>query len=168
MQSPAPLLLEAILTAIRPEHIAEMKYNDCFEESAKVNQGANSIFITLKPGIGYSRNTGSYVLADGETPAGARAVVSDLASGPVAPYRARLLGLFDDATGAPVEGAEVLDILTGTRGLTSETGTISLAFVTDGGSLIRIQKAGYQPMTMSVMISPVDTVPITLTLAHKN
>jgi hypothetical protein len=52
----------AILAMIKPEHIAEMTYNDCFEKSAKVNRGANAVFIVLKPGIGYSMEDGSYVI----------------------------------------------------------------------------------------------------------
>jgi hypothetical protein len=57
-----PLWSAAILSSIKPEHIAEMTYNDCFEKSAKVNQGANAAFIVLKPGIGYSLTDGSYVI----------------------------------------------------------------------------------------------------------
>jgi hypothetical protein len=57
-----PLWPAAILSSIQPEHIAEMTYNDCFEKSAKVNQGANAVFIVLKPGIGYSLTEGSYVI----------------------------------------------------------------------------------------------------------
>jgi hypothetical protein len=52
----------AILSSIKPEHIAEMTYNDCFEKSAKVDRGANALFIILKPGVGYSLEDGSYVV----------------------------------------------------------------------------------------------------------
>jgi hypothetical protein len=44
----------AILTAIRPEHISEMRLNDCFQGGARVNRGTMALFIGLKPGIAYS------------------------------------------------------------------------------------------------------------------
>ncbi|HLA91493.1 MAG TPA: carboxypeptidase-like regulatory domain-containing protein [Gemmatimonadaceae bacterium] len=52
----------AILHSIRPEHIAQITYNDCLEKSVKVNRGANAAFVVLKPGVGYSSDEGSYVL----------------------------------------------------------------------------------------------------------
>ena len=79
-------------------------------------------------------------------------------------YRGRLLGVYNGQTGDPVEGAEVMDALSKTKALTSKTGTVSLAFLPDGGSMVRVQKIGFQPMTIVVAISPVDTVPITLIL----
>ncbi len=56
-------LAAAILTTIRPEHIAEITYNDCFEPNASVNQGANAVFIVLKPGVAYIEGEGSVVVA---------------------------------------------------------------------------------------------------------
>jgi hypothetical protein len=81
-------------------------------------------------------------------------------------YRARLLGVYDADTGEPIEGAEVADALTHASALTSKTGTVALLFLPDSGSLVRIQKIGYQPATMVVAISPADTVPITVVLSH--
>jgi hypothetical protein len=52
----------AILTTIKPEHIAEITYNDCFEQNASVNQGANAVFIVLKPGVAYIEGEGSVVV----------------------------------------------------------------------------------------------------------
>ena len=43
---------------------------------------------------------------------------------------------------------------------------MALVFLPDSGSLIRIQKIGYQPTTMVAAISPADTVPITVILTR--
>jgi hypothetical protein len=85
---------------------------------------------------------------------------------PSAAYRNRLLGAFDEQNGEPIEGLEVVDIASGTTALTTKTGTVSLAFLPDGGSLIRLRKLGYAPMTMSVAISPADTTPLTIIMKH--
>ena len=82
-------------------------------------------------------------------------------------YRARLLGVYDADTGQPIEGAEVVDVLSHASSLTSKTGTVALVFLPDSGSMIRIQKIGYQPTTMVAAISPADTVPITVILVSR-
>ena len=82
----------------------------------------------------------------------------------VPPYRARLLGVYDFDSGEPIEGVTVVDVLNGASSLTSKTGTVALLFLPDSGSMIRVQKIGYQPVTMVAAISPTDTVPITVLL----
>ena len=93
-----------------------------------------------------------------------RATAQSAAPTTLPAYRLRLLGVFDSQSGAPIEGAEVVDVMSKTSAATSTTGTVALSYLPDGGSLVRIQKLGYQPQTMMVAISPADTVPITILL----
>lgn len=108
------------------------------------------------------------ILVGGAAPmAGAQKPPADSTAKPVNyAYRYRFLGVYDAETGAPVEGAEVIDALTGTKALTTKTGTVSLMFLPEGGSLVRIRKVGYEMQTLTVPISPADTAPITVILAH--
>lgn len=77
-------------------------------------------------------------------------------------YRYRILGVYDERTGVPVENADVIDVLNGNRVRTTSTGTASLLFLPDGGALVRVQKIGYELQTMMISISPGDTNPLTL------
>jgi hypothetical protein len=91
-------------------------------------------------------------------PPAARATIDSLA------YRHRLLGVFDEQTGDPLQGAEVRDLYSGTVALTTATGTVSLAFLPAGRTLVVIRKLGYLPRTLFVTISPADTAALTLLL----
>src|SRR5579872_2206085 len=74
--------------------------------------------------------------------------------GVVPAYRYRVLGVFDEETGAPIADVQVTDVLNGTSALTTITGTVSLMFLPDGGSLVRLRKVGYAVQTFMVTISP--------------
>jgi hypothetical protein len=79
--------------------------------------------------------------------------------------RARILGVYDLRTGEPVEGADVTDVMTRTTARTTKTGTVSLAFLGNEGSLVRITKVGYEPQSMLIGTAANDTTPVTVVLA---
>jgi len=81
---------------------------------------------------------------------------------PLPAYRLRILGVFDSQSGQPIEGAEVIDAFAHVTAVTTRTGTVSLVFLPEGGSMLRIQKIGFKPVTQIVEISRADTVPITV------
>jgi hypothetical protein len=81
-------------------------------------------------------------------------------------YRHRILGVFDELSGEAIEDAEVTDVLAGLTAKTSSSGAVSLAFLPDGGGMVRIRKFGYEQVTMFVPISPADTTPVTIILSR--
>jgi hypothetical protein len=80
-------------------------------------------------------------------------------------WRNRLLGVYDADTGLPLEGAQVLDVLGGWSALTTTTGTVSLAFMDSGGTLIRVRKLGYNPYTFITWLTAADSTPITVVIS---
>ena len=60
----------SVLSDIAPEHIQEINYHDCFDTSMAAVGSDNAIFITLKPGVAYVRDEGSFVLDSVQTRAG--------------------------------------------------------------------------------------------------
>ena len=50
------------LSEIAPEHIAEVHYHDCFDSSLAMVGNNNAVFVTLKPGVIYQQDVGSFVL----------------------------------------------------------------------------------------------------------
>jgi hypothetical protein len=176
--TPAPRKWVAVaLSQIQPEHIEEVTYKGCNDNSMEGVGARNAAFVVLKPGVGYDWSKGSFVIGDDDTAAGRvarrereRAEQPHAAAPSGAPqtvpsYRNRLLGLYDERTGEPISGAAIVDSLTGTTALTTATGTVTLVFLPEGTSTIRIEKPGYAPLRLDVRISPVDTLPLTLTLA---
>jgi hypothetical protein len=78
-------------------------------------------------------------------------------------YRHRLLGVFD-IDGKPLEGVEVIDVKSGTTALTTGTGTVTLAYLPEGGSDVKVRQIGYVPVTQFIRIGPADTTPVTVIL----
>jgi hypothetical protein len=52
----------SVMSDIAPEHIQEIHYKDCFDHSMAVVGSNDAVFITLKPGIVYVQDVGSYVM----------------------------------------------------------------------------------------------------------
>jgi len=96
--------------------------------------------------------TSMAVLARAQTPASVPA------------YRARVLGVYDANTGDPIDGVRVTAVGSGTWAATTKTGTVSLAFLPDGGDSVTIRKAGYKPTGQFIEISPTDTAAVTVIL----
>ncbi len=78
-------------------------------------------------------------------------------------FLGRLLGVYDDRSGNPLDSVEIRDMLTGSFAYTTSTGTLSLFFVDSAGSLLRIRKFGYTPITMFIGNTP-GLPPLTVTL----
>lgn len=152
-----PRSVWSIMWTIKPEHIQEMEYKDCMDTSMPGLHASSALFIVLKPGVAYEAGRGTYVVG---TPKPKKPAT--IASGPL--YRYRVLGVFDDAGGAPIPGVQVVDDASGTMALTTATGTVTLAFLPEGESSITIRKAGFATQKLDVTISPADTTPITLVL----
>jgi hypothetical protein len=78
-------------------------------------------------------------------------------------YIGRIVGIYDDRTGNPLDSVEVSDLTTKSFALTTSTGTLSLFFVDSVGGLLRFRKLGYKPLTMFVDNGP-EFAPLTVTL----
>src|SRR5262249_51305736 len=166
---------------IQPEHIEQITYADEFDTSVGKPHSDSAIFIVLKQGIAYQPGAKSYVIEESaetndktkagrRAAAGASAAHDSAAASPrdsattVPAYRYRLLGVFDESTGDPVAGAHVTDTRTGDYVTTTETGTISLIFLPEGKSQLKITKPGYQDLDVTVDIGPTATTGLTLVM----
>ena len=167
-----------VLCEIQPEHIEQITYLDEFDNSVGKPHSNSAIFVVLKTGVGYQPGAKSYVVADTmtskRTPVAPRIAVVDSSNAipdstaqKLPSYRYRLLGVFDQETGDPIQGARVIDASTGTYMNTSVSGAVSLLYLPEGSSLVRITKDGYADLTLSVVIGPGVTEPLTLTMKKK-
>ena len=150
-----------VLSEIKPEHIAEMTYVDSLDPSIGKIGSEGGLFIVLKDGVVYEPGKESYI-PEVPVKAAPTAAPSTLPA-----YRFRLLGVYDDKTGDPIEGAFVTDLTTGTRARTTSTGTVSLAFIPEGTTPMRISKEGYEDISIGVEISATATTPLTLIMSRK-
>lgn len=55
-----------ILSQISPEHIEEIHYHDCFDTSVAAVGHTDAIYVTLKPGVAYVQDVGSFVVTQAE------------------------------------------------------------------------------------------------------
>lgn len=158
-----------ILSTIKPEHISEITYADC-DDTTVVAVGAQAAaFVVLKPGVRFEAGIGS--MPDERATETAATSLPDVSTARAIPdsmsYRARVLGIFDSATGQPVVDVEVIDLATGTKAKTTSTGTVSLQYLAEGPGKVRLQKAGYADQELDVEITPGKTLPITAILIPK-
>ena len=177
-----------VLCEILPEHIAQMTYVDDYDSTIGKNGSNGALFVVLKPGVKYTPGRMSYVASDSSSaaavPAAVPAVVSNDSARAVVgavphdsssldsiaklpAYRQRLLGVFDDASGEPIEGARVIDEATGTYTTTPASGIVSLFFLPEGGSSVRIIRAGFEDLAVAVQIAPSVTTPLTLVMKKR-
>lgn len=82
---------------------------------------------------------------------------------PAVRFTGRVVGVYDDLTGKPIDSVEVRDMVGGSSAFTTSTGTVALSFVADSGSLIRLRKIGYRALVQFVTNLPSDA-PLTVTL----
>ena len=77
---------------------------------------------------------------------------------------ARIIGVFDSQTGAPLDGVQVRDAFSGAYKVTTATGTARLDFLTfrGGATFVQLRKLGYAPK--EIIVSRADTIPITETM----
>ena len=154
----------SVLSEIRPEHIAEMTYVDEFDSSIGKIGSEGGLFIVLKDGVVYTPGKQSYINAEfAEPKVGARAAEPAIP----AAYRLRVLGVFDAESGEPIDSAFVTDLSSGTKARTTKTGTVSLAFLPEGATPLRISKEGYEDLTLGVEITPDVVTPITLAMTRR-
>jgi hypothetical protein len=163
-----------VLCEIQPEHIEQITYADEFNTSVGKPHSDSAIYIVLKQGVAYQPGAKSYVVDEpaepGNKSAAARQVGAPRDSVPpphdsaatLPVYRYRLLGVFDQDTGDPIVGAHVTEAKSGDYVTTTATGTVSLIFLPEGSSLLKITKEGYQELDVSVDIAPSATTALTL------
>jgi hypothetical protein len=175
-----------VLCEILPEHIEQIQFVDEFDNSIGKVGSNSALFIVLKEGVVYEPGKASYVRDPSARIPGIRAalpgVQTSLSPSPalsVLPgrdsipplrdsaatlplYRYRLLGVFDQDTGEPIAGAHVTEAKSGDYLTTTPTGTVSLIFLPEGSSLLKITRQGYQELDLSVDIGPNATTALTL------
>lgn len=63
-QSAINLSVQSVLHSIKPEHIEEMKFVDCWDTEMKMARAQGGLFVVLKEGVGFRSGRGSYVAFD--------------------------------------------------------------------------------------------------------
>ncbi len=80
-------------------------------------------------------------------------------------YRRRRVTITDAASHTPMAGVEALDALTDrVLGRSSVDGTVSLASLAPGQTVLHLRKVGYELRTLVVNVEPGDTLPVTVPL----
>jgi hypothetical protein len=82
------------------------------------------------------------------------------------PSPGRIVGVFDAATSTPVNGAEIMDLISGASTHTLASGLFGMAAFQsqNDSSVIRIRRVGFADTTVLVMVGKRDTVPVQIFL----
>jgi hypothetical protein len=51
---------ESLLVLIKPEHVDQIEYKGCYDNSMSVPGGRNALFVVLKPGYVFDYSRGTY------------------------------------------------------------------------------------------------------------
>ena len=143
------------------DKIAYVQFVDCFDRALEDDDhpGARHVYVTLKPNVHYSPARGvqidSAAFADAGKPDSGKALRV---------ARGKLIGVYDEVSGDPIDGVEVKDIATGMSVHTTVTGTAALFFARTDATMLGLSKLGYRPMTMMIGDPWSDSIPITVTL----
>ena len=162
-----------VLCEIQPEHIEQITYADEFNTTVGKPHSDSAIYIVLKQGVAYQPGAKSYVIDESAEPSRRTSTVRPASAldsivaphdstTPLPSYRHRLLGVFDQESGDPIAGAHVTEVKTGDYVTTTATGTVSLIFLPEGSSLLKITMPGYTPLDLTVDIGPSFTNALTL------
>jgi hypothetical protein len=144
------------------DQIAYVQFVDCFDRSLEDNDhpGARHVYITLKRNVHYSPGRGVQLDSIAVRDAGKMADSGRA----LRVSRGKLIGVYDEVSGDPIDGVEVKDIATGMSVRTTVTGTAALFFARTDATVLGLSKLGYRPMTMMIGDPWSDTIPITVML----
>jgi hypothetical protein len=155
----------SVLWSIKPEHVDEINYVDCFRDPVHKRNSDNAVYVVLKPGIDFIAGIGSFVADTAwDRPRDVAPPPAVAARAPLPAYRNRLLGVYDMRTGDPLAGVEIIDVVTGTKAMTTVTGTVALGYLAEGSNKVRVHRDGYRDQEIEVAIGPTETLPVTVLL----
>ncbi len=152
------------LWRIPSDQVLYVQFVPCFDRAIDDDHpGAAHIYVTLKPGAHYNVAGGvdvdSMVVRDAGQMADSGQALRVL--------RGKVVGVFDDVSGDPIEGATITDVASGMRVQTTNTGTASLFFARTDVTMLGFTKLGYRPMTMVIGDPWADTVPLTVMMTPR-
>ena len=144
------------------DQIAYIQFVDCFDRSLEDNDhpGARHVYVTLKPNVHYSPGRGVQFDSSAVRDAGKMADSGKA----LRVARGKLIGVYDEVSGDPIDGVEIKDIATGMSVHTTVTGTAALFFARTDATMLGLSKLGYRPMTMMIGDPWSDSIPITAML----
>ena len=152
------------LSRIPSDQVLYVQFVPCYDRSIDDDHpGAAHIYVTLKPGAHYNV-AGGLDLDSMETRDAGKMADSGKA---LRVLRGKLVGVYDDVSGDPIEGATITDVASGMRVQTTNTGTASLFFARTDVTMLGFTKTGYRPMTMVIGDPWADTIPLTVTMTPR-